>query len=167
MVYPRCHMVDFHQPHPDFVLDALEHGPVFIEYTQNDENCPPCARMRPKVHELIDEYSDKVTFFIININEHEITKYFGDEKNVKSSEVEEESFHVYDMGDIAGGRKATPTYVVVTIDKDQDEGGKIRPKFATGYGEFKENDAEKTKNELANILSFAKSMYLLNQEGYP
>ena len=152
------------RPHPSWVLDALEDGPVFIEYTQNDKNCPPCARMRPKIKELINDYDETTAFFIININEHKVAIYYQDQKFTKSSYTEEEAYGVYDVENIAGGRIATPTYVILTID--QDDNGKIRPKFATGYGEFKDDDAEKTKDELAKILDFAVTRYDLYDELY-
>jgi thiol-disulfide isomerase/thioredoxin len=144
--------------HPDFVLDALENkGPVFIEYTQNDENCPPCARMRPKVEALEKKYSDKVVFFIINLNEHEMSITHKDDHSVVSSHSQEKSFNVYDTGKISGGIISTPTYVIITLDRDTD--GKVKPSFTVGYGEFEDNDAEKTKSALDDALEYAIPMY--------
>ncbi len=153
------------RPHPEFVLDTLEeNSPVFIEFTQNDENCPPCARMRPKVHELVDQYRYNVTFFIINVNEEEITKYFEYKQSTKPTQNEQEAFHVYDMDNIGGGQIATPTYIIITID--EDENGEVRPSFITRYGVFKEENAEKTKKELANILDLAINRYNEYNEDY-
>lgn len=147
------------QPHPDFVSDALKDGPVFIEFTQNDENCPACRRMRPKVAQLISDFKDKVTFCIININENTITTIFrGSEKIESISDLQEkESYAVYDIENIAGGLVATPTYIIVTENKDST--GSVRPYFAVGYGEFRSEDAEDTKLALANDLNYAKIKY--------
>lgn len=144
--------------HPDYVLDALkDKGPVFIEFTQNDENCPPCARMRPYVEDLEDEYKDSIYFVIININEHEMATYFQDEHEVKSSHADEDSYHVYDLELIAGGRIATPTFIIVTIN--EDENGEVKPSFTVGYGEFIDEDAKKTRDALADALDYSKTMY--------
>jgi thiol-disulfide isomerase/thioredoxin len=142
--------------HPDWILDELEDGPVFIEFTQNDENCPPCKRMRPYVHDLNEEYNDEVVFFIININEHEIARSFEGETEVESSYNQEPIYHVYDIGLIAGGVIATPTYIIITLN---DDFGTVKPYFAVGYGEFTEEDAEKTAESLAEALDYAKTMH--------
>ena len=144
--------------HPDYVLDALkDKGPVFIEFTQNDENCPPCKRMRPYVENLEKEYKDDIYFVIININEHEMSTYFQDEHEVKASHADEDSYHVYDLENIAGGRIATPTFIIVTIN--QDENGEVRPSFTVGYGEFIEENDQKTSDALADALEYSKTMY--------
>lgn len=152
--------------HPEFVLDQLTEGPVFIEFTQNDENCPPCARMRPKVKELEEEYSDEIAFFIININENEKAMFFNNDEHVEpvSDSEEEEYYQVYDIEKIAGGLVATPTYIIVTINEDED--GNIRPSFAVGYGEYKEEDAQKTKEDLAKALEYAIGQYYKYKKWY-
>ena len=154
------------KPHPAWVLDALDDGPVFIEFTQDDINCPPCARMRPKVHELEEEYSDTVVFFIININHNENAKYFKNEKviNTISDADETKVYNTYDVENVGKGGPATPTYILFTLEKDSD--GTVKPYFAVGYGEFKEEDAQKTKEELAEILDFAIIRYDFNKEIY-
>ena len=151
------------QPHPDIVLDELDHAPVFIEFTQNDENCPPCARLRPKVEELEEEFSDNVVFLIINVNTNEITKYYKGSKHVELISDSEESdiYSVYDLQNIAAGHVATPTFIIITKDKDDD--GKTKPSFGVGYGEFKDEDTEKTKDALANDLKYAIKEYELNK----
>jgi thiol-disulfide isomerase/thioredoxin len=148
------------QPHPEFILDNLsKNGPIFIEFTQNDENCPPCKRMRPKVKELEEEFSEEVYFMIINVNENEMAIKFRDEDRVEkvSDDDESEYYHVYDRKLIAGGRVATPTYIIITLDENKND--KIRPSFAVGYGEYKNDDAEETKKDLSNALNIAIKNY--------
>jgi thiol-disulfide isomerase/thioredoxin len=148
------------QAHPEFILDNLtKKGPIFIEFTQNDENCPPCKRMRPKVRELEDEFSQNVYFMIINVNENEMAIKYKNEDRVEDVTDDEESeyYHIYDRKLIAGGRVATPTYIIITLDEDKND--KIRPSFAVGYGEYKNDDAEDTKNDLSNALNIAIKNY--------
>ncbi len=152
------------KPHPGYVLEALKDGPVFIEFTQRDENCPPCGRMRPKVEELEDEFSEQVVFFIINVDENEISKIFQGEKQTDPLITEKDSYHVYDIEKIAGGLIATPTYIIITLDQATD--GTVRPSFAVGYGEFEEEDAQKTKDVLAKTLEYALTMYIHYREMY-
>ncbi len=153
--------------HPDWVIDALDDGPVFIEFTQNDEVCKPCARMRPKVEALEREYSDTVTFIIINTWEKEFREIYKGDENIKPITKEEilAAYQSYDVENYGGDDGwATPTFVIVTLEKDDD--GKIKPYFGTGYGEFKDNDAQKTKNELENILDFALKRHHHNVDLY-
>jgi thiol-disulfide isomerase/thioredoxin len=155
------------QPHPDFILDQLkDEGPIFIEFTQNDENCPPCKRMRPKVKELNEEYNDQVLFIIININENEFAQFYKGNKDIDPiTDAEENSIYaIYDIEDIAGGIVATPTYIIVTLKKDDKD--VVRPSFAVGYGEYKEEDAQKTKEDLEVELNVALSSYYQNIEWY-
>ena len=154
------------RPHPQWILDALDDGPVFIEFTQNDINCPPCKDMRPKIAELEDEYSDKVTFFIINVNENENTKTFQGKEFVIPVTDDEETdvFITYDIENIGKGGPVTPTYIIMTLENDKF--GNVRPYFAVGYGKFKDNNEEKTKVELASILDFALKRYEHNEKIY-
>lgn len=145
--------------HPDFILEALKDGPVFIEFTQNDENCPPCARMRPYIEDLEEDYNENVVFYIININEKEITKMFKNDKDINSISDSEahEIFKVYDRGNIVGGGMATPTFIILTYD--QDENGNIRPSFAVAYGEFVEESAKKTDERLQESLDYSLALH--------
>ncbi len=151
------------KPHPDWVKDALKDGPIFIEFTQNDENCPPCARMRPYVEELNEKHNDLIVFFIININEHEVANTFKGETEITPSYTEENAYGVYDIGLIAGGRVATPTFIIITI---YDDNGEIKPYFSTGYGEFVDEDAKKTAETLEESLDFALTLHHHYLEGY-
>ncbi len=147
------------QPHPDFVLEALLDGPVFIEFTQDDENCRPCARMRPDVEALEEEYNEHVVFFIINVNHNKMDKMFDNEKKttIISDSEEDDYYGVYDLESIAGGLVATPTFIIVTIE--EDDSGEVRPKFAVGYGEFVEESHSKTKKGLADAIDYALAMH--------
>jgi len=152
--------------HADFVLDRLPDAPVFIEFTQNDENCPPCKRMRPYIAELEDEYSEHVAFYIINVNENEVYKEFKNDAQTDSilDSEEQDIYSIYDIKKIVGGPVATPTYIIVTID--MDDSGKVRPSFAVGYGEFVEEDAKKTKEGLAEALEYALALHHHYREMY-
>jgi len=103
--------------HPDFVLDELNSAAVFIEFTQNDEFCPPCKRMRPEVKKLEKEYGDKVIFFIININENQVTRFHQNETSVEPivNADEDTIYATYDIENWGGGRPATPTYIIITL----------------------------------------------------
>jgi thiol-disulfide isomerase/thioredoxin len=141
-------------PHPIFVKEAVDDAPVFIYFTQNDENCPPCARMRPEFKELIDEYKNKVIFYIININEDEIEHVYKNEEETEpiSNSEQDNIYGTYDIENIVGGGAATPTFVIVIKD-----GGKI--KFAIGYGEFENEDAGETREKLEKTLDYALTKY--------
>jgi hypothetical protein len=122
--------------------------------------------MRPKVHELVDDYNENVAFYIININENEVYNTFQNEEqtdSIQDSE-EEDIYRIYDLKNIAQGRVATPTYIIVTLDID--DSGNVRPSFAVGYGEFVEENAQKTKEGLAQALDYALAMHHHHREMY-
>lgn len=150
--------------HPDFVIDALKNdGPVLIEYTRAEVVCPPCGRMDPHVEELVREYREEVVFFIINDSDNEMKTVFKEKEETKAADSVIQTFYTYDIDNFGTGGIATPTYVIITLG---NENGIIRPYFAVGYGEFVEEDAEKTKKELANVLDFAIERYILFENMY-
>lgn len=141
-------------PHPEFIKDQVNNTPIFVYFAQNDEICPPSARMRPEIEKLKDKYSSKVIFYTININEHEMEKNYKNKDEIEpSSHSEVENIYsIYDVDNIADGRVATPTFVIVMKDLSEI-------KFAVGYGEFKNEDAQQTGNELEKNIEYALSMY--------
>ena len=121
---------------------------------QNDENCPPSARMKPEIEELMEKYNKKVVFYTININENEITKYYKGNKNINliNKTEQENIYRIYDTASIAGGLVATPTFIIVVKDNS-------KLKFAIGYGEFENEDASETGKELEKTIKYALSKY--------
>ena len=141
-------------PHPTFVKESVNESPVFIYFTQNDENCPPCARILPEFKKLIDKYSDKIIFYIININEDEIERVYKNEGGTEkiSNSEQENIYNIYDVDNIVGGGPATPTFIIVIKD-----GAEL--KFAIGYGEFENDDASDTIEKLEMTLDYALKKY--------
>jgi thiol-disulfide isomerase/thioredoxin len=142
------------QEHPEFVRKSADKAPVFISFIQNDENCPPCKRMRPVLDQLKEDYHKDVIFYTININENEMTRYYKSDEKVDSISNSEknEIYGVYDTGNIAGGLVATPTYVIIMKENSE-------LKFAVSYGEFENDDADDTGEELEKTIKYALSKY--------
>ena len=137
--------------HPDFVLEKLGDKPLFIEYTQPDELCSSCKKMRPKVEDLIKNYDDEIDFIIIDVSNPSSSNY-----NYR------DSFHVYDVENIHGGNFATPTFVIITLGYDD---GIVKPYFATGYGLIGEN-ADEGKYMLSDTLDDALRIYDQNKNAW-
>ena len=111
--------------HPDFVLDNLTKGPVFMAYGSN--SCNACNITDAVLMDVFDvEFGfnelvikesnfdeNIITFFHINVDEH------GDEYLY--------SFNVYDKSN----QNAVPMFVVITLGNNS---GVVKPCYATAYG---------------------------------
>jgi len=147
-------------PHPDFVLENLTKGPVFLEYS--GDACEGCDLMYPLIKQLfhvefgkqemfyktIKFENSTITFIYINI--HHTT---DDLKN---------SQQVYEKDSAT----AIPMFSVVTLGYDN---GVIRPYYVTLYGTliaYGCDTNEKRITFLTEILQESIEMYKQNKEGY-
>lgn len=121
--------------HPSWVLEPLRERPVFIEYTQS-VGCASCDVMKPVIEDLMDEYSDRVDFIIIDQMVDERVDTFG----------------IYDVLE----RRGFPTFIIVTLSH---EGGDVRPYFGQATGIVPGGD-------LAEALNDALALHLQHRYAY-
>ena len=147
-------------PHPNFVLENLTKGPVFLEYS--GDSCEGCDIMYPVITQLLhvefgkkEMFSKTITFenynvTFIYVNIHHTTD------NLKNSK------QVYEKDGGAG----IPMFSVVTLGYDN---GIIRPYYVTLYGTLSVygcDTNEKRATYLTEILQESIEMYEQNKEGY-
>jgi len=121
--------------HPDFVLDNLTKGPVFIAYGSNSCNaCNITDAVLMDIFNVEFEFNEFVikgvnfdesiiTFFHINVDEH-----CGEYRY---------SFDVYDKSN----QNAVPMFVVITWGNNS---GVVEPCYATAYGTLGSSDNERS-----------------------
>jgi hypothetical protein len=144
-------------PHPNFVLENLTKGPVFLHYSQ--DICAACEVMFPIVKQIFgvefekqDMFLKKVAFDTSNItyiyiNLDHTLKFLGD------------SFPVYDKDDIGG----LPMFIVVTLGYDH---GTIKPYYTALYGTLNAPTDQQRTAILEEILQESLDIYEQNKEGY-
>lgn len=143
--------------HPNFVLENLTKGPVFLHYSE--DVCVACEVMYPIIKQLFDiEFGKQdmfwktatfahsnITFIYINID-HTI-------------DVKKNSRPIYDKDHISG----LPMFAVVTLGYDH---GVVRPYYTTLYGTLNVPTDEQRTAILTEILQESIEMYTQNKEGY-
>ena len=144
--------------HPEFVLENLSRGPVFIAYRK--DVCTYCDEMEPLIMSILNITFEKEDVFykIINFKGNNII--FIHINRDHASKVLTDSLHIYDKDKVNG----VPMFTFVTINYDHD--GVVKPYYTTLYAKLGlKNDGE-TKNYLTKILEESISLYNDNKAGY-
>lgn len=144
-------------PHPDYVLDNLSSGIVFLHYSE--DACPGCDIMLPVVQNLLSiefEKKDLVSTKITNMNQ-QITYFYTNIDHATTERIE--PFEIYDVKDVNG----LPMFTIVTLGYYS---GIIKPKFVTIYGTLGVDTDEKRAQILENIISDAFTLWNENIPGY-
>ncbi len=143
--------------HPQFVLENLSKGPVFLHY--RTDVCAACDDMEPVLRDIfnvsydITEEFDKtilfgdtsVTFIHINLDH--------------ASEEKRNSFHIYDKDNING----VPMFTIVTLGYDS---AFVKPYYATGYGFLGQENPEDAGLVIQDMIDDASTTYHQNRDGY-
>ena len=143
--------------HPDFVLENLTKGLVFLHYSE--DVCAACDIMLPVINEFFnvsfekkDAFTETIDFMgstvtIIYINIDHRPQYLND------------AFDVYDSEDIGG----LPMFTVISLGYNR---GIVKPYYATLYGTFAFDTDEERLDLLTNIFTDAIEIYDQNSDGY-
>lgn len=146
------------EPHPSFVVDHLNEGPVFLAFRA--DVCAACDIMEPIVMEIFDvEFGIKETFIQkVPFGDVDITFYHI---NIDHAEnIYREAFNLYDKDYVQG----VPMFVMITYGYDH---GFVKPAYATTYGTLNlDNDPER-KELLENIITNGIDLYKENEAGQP
>ena len=144
-------------PHPDYVLDNLSSGIVFLHYSE--DACPGCDIMLPVVQELLSVDYEKKELFSknINYNGQQISYFYTNIDHATPSRTE--PFETYDIQDING----LPMFTIVTLGYYS---GVIKPKFVTLYGTLGVDTDEERMEMLEEIIDDAFTLYTENRPGY-
>lgn len=142
------------KPHPEFVLNNLTKGPVFLEFRQ--DVCHACDIIEPIIQKIFNvQFGSKDTFYkTVDYDGTNIT-FFHIAMDHASDELIE-SFFIYDK-DLRSG---VPMHVVITWG---DNNGKIQPYYQTGYSLLGKGAAKEQESELRKMITQAVEYYIQNQ----
>jgi len=144
--------------HPDFILDNLTKGPVFIAYRK--DVCEYCDEMEPLLMEMFNLSFEKEDIFF------ETVEFYGEDITFvhvnldHASKVLKDSFKLYDKDDING----VPMFTIVTINYDHD--GTVKPYYSTLYSKLGLDDDAEIKEFLTKIIQDSVTLYNDNKAGY-
>jgi len=149
------------RPHPEFVLENLSLGPVFLHYS--GDACAGCDVMYPVVKDLFDIEFGKQDMFhsIINFENTSVAYIYV---NIHHTVTElRDAQVVYDKDHIGG----IPMFTIVTLGYDN---GVVKPKYTSVYGTLtvygSETDAQRLVF-LQQLMRQSIEMYNQNKAGYP
>ena len=145
------------EPHPDFVLENLTKGVVFLHYSE--DACPGCDIMYPIIQDLFNiTFGKKDTIHeIISFEDSDVAYFYTNVDH--TSEEMENSFPIYDKDHISG----LPMFAIITLGYDK---GIIRPYYTTIYGTLGLDNNEDRFAFLTELMQDSIDIYNQNSEGY-
>lgn len=145
------------EPHPDFVLENLTKGVVFLHYSE--DACPGCDIMYPIIQDLFNiTFGKKDTIYEIISFEDSDVAYFYTNIDHTSEEIKN-SLPIYDKDHIGG----LPMFAIITLGYDK---GIIRPYYTTIYGTLGLDNDEDRFAFLTELMQNSIDIYNQNSEGY-
>lgn len=145
------------EDHPEFVLENLTKGPLFIEY--RSDVCTACDDMAPIVKDIFKLSFEKedTLYELVNYNGSNVNFYHINLDH--ASKIQKDSFPIYDKDHRAG----VPMFVVVTVKYER---GFIKPCYTAAYGTLGLDTDNERRNLLTNIIDDGIKLYEQNHEGY-
>ena len=146
-------------PHPDFILDNLSSGIVFLHYSK--DACAGCDVMLPTIQELFSVNYGKEDMFQKQLEFNESTIHYYYINIDHTIEEKEKTFPIYDKDFIDG----LPMFTIVTLFYDH---GTVKPYYTSLYGTLgPENDThEKRYNYLTDLINYTIGLWDENIPGY-
>lgn len=148
---------DNNAPHPEFILENLTKGPIFLHYSE--DVCLGCEVMFPIVKSLFHvEFAKQDMFWrTIVMNSTNVTYIYVNLDH--TTDTLENTFPLYDKDDIGG----LPMFVFMTLGYDH---GFVKPYYTTVYGTLNvPTDADRTAL-LTELLHESIELYHQNKAGY-
>lgn len=145
------------EEHPDFVLENLTKGPLFIEF--RSDVCKACDDMAPIIKDIFGLKFEKEDTFYKPINYSEAVVNFYHINLDHASDIQKSSFSIYDKDQ----RKGVPMFVVITVKYDR---GIIKPCYTSAYGTLGLDTDEERKQMVINLIDDGLKLYEQNHEGY-
>ena len=142
--------------HPDFVLNNLLDGIVFLHYSA--DACHGCDIIFPVIKDFFNLEFEKqdVVYETVEFEDTNLAYYYN---NVDHTTQEmRDSYEVYDVD----GQGARPMCTIVTLKYDR---GIVKPYYVSIYGTFGENDEDR-KKFLRETLKDSIDLYNEFREGY-
>lgn len=143
--------------HPDFILENLTKGPVFLHYSE--DVCAGCEIMFPIVkHLFVVEFEKQDMFWrTVPFERMNVTYVYVNLDHTNA--MLEDSFPIYDREDVGG----LPMFTIITLGYDH---GTVRPIYTTLYGTLGVNSDSERFSLLAELVHESIEMYDQNAHGY-
>jgi thiol-disulfide isomerase/thioredoxin len=145
------------EAHPDFVLENLTIGPVFLHYRQ--DVCPACDAIEPIIQEIFNASYEKEEAFEKVVEFNGTNVVFIHINLDHTSTKKRNSFEIYDKKHVGG----VPMITIVTLNLDRVT---VRPYYATGYGFLGKSKAVDAKPVILKLIEDAIRIYNQNKAGY-
>jgi hypothetical protein len=146
--------------HPDFVLENLTKGPVFLHYS--GDACEGCDVMYPVIKELFHiNFGKQEMFHALVTFENATIAYTYINIHHTTAELKNSQI-VYDPTEMGG----IPMFTVVTLGYDN---GVVKPKYATVSGTLAANGCYTNETRLqflSALVNDSIEMYHQNSAGY-
>ena len=148
------------QPHPEFIVENLSHGPVFLHYS--GDACAGCDVMYPVIKELFSiEFGKQDMFYSVVEFENTSVPYIY--VNIHHTIVElRDAQVIYDKDHVGG----IPMFTIVTLGYDN---GDVKPRYTSLYGTLATYGCVTDAQRLAflqQLLRESIEMYEQNEAGY-
>jgi hypothetical protein len=147
--------------HPDFVLENLTTGILFIEY--RSDVCKACDDMAPIIKEIFNLKFEKedTLYEKVNYQSHhqEVLVNFYHINLDHANEIQFDSFAIYDKDQ----RKGVPLFAVITVKYDR---GIIKPCYTAAYGTLGLDTDGERKEMVESLIEDGIKLYEQNSEGY-
>lgn len=144
-------------PHPQFVLENLSKGPVFLHY--RTDVCAACDDMEPVLRDVFNVSYDITEEFYKTIIFGDTNVTFIHINLDHTSETKKNSFQIYDKDNING----VPMFTIVTLGYHP---AFVKPYYATGYGFLGQDNPEDAGLVIKDMIDDASTTYHQNREGY-
>jgi hypothetical protein len=147
------------KPHPDFVLNNLHKGPVFLHYSENA--CPGCDIMFPIIKNFFNVEFRKNDIFneTVYFQNSNISYFYIYRDNSSLSQEMKDSLQIYDKDHVHG----LPMFSVVTLGYDR---GIVRPYYTSLYGTLGFDNDQERINLLMDTMQESIDLYNQNFDGF-
>ncbi|RLF59103.1 MAG: hypothetical protein DRN27_03670 [Thermoplasmata archaeon] len=145
--------------HPDFVLNNLTSGIVFLHYSK--DACSGCDIILPAIKELFSVEYGKEDMFQKKLTFEENTVHYYYINTDHTTDEKQQSFKIYDKDHVEG----LPMVTIITLNYDH---GTIKPYYTSIYGTFgsKYDTLQKRYDFLTDIISESIGLWEENNAGY-
>ena len=145
------------EPHPDFVLENLTKGVVFLHYSE--DACYGCDIMYPIIQDLFNITFGKedIVYEMISFKNLNVAYFYTNIDH--ASEEMKNSFPIYDKDHIGG----LPMFAIITLGYDK---GIIRPYYTTVYGTLGLDSDKDRIAFLKELIQESIDIYNQNLDGY-
>lgn len=143
--------------HPEFVLENLTTGILFIEY--REDVCTGCDIMAPIIKDIFNLSFEKEETLYKLVDYNGSIVHFYHISLDHASQIQKDSFPIYDKDH----RHGVPMFVVITVKYHR---GFIEPCYTAAYGTLGLDTYKERRDLLTDMILDGIELYEQNHEGY-